>query len=59
MGGASTVISAPTMAELETKVREWYAEAATRGLEEERHPWDPKDAHKSNGEYEFIVWAHT
>jgi hypothetical protein len=41
MAGASKIVSAPTIEELEEKVREWYEEAAAKRLEDERLPWDP------------------
>ena len=59
MAGANTVISAPTLEELKQKVEEWYAGAAANGLEDQRIPWDPEKALKTDQGYEFAVWAHS
>jgi hypothetical protein len=59
MGGASGTVTARTKKELESKVREWYRDAAASGLEGIRHPWDPKDAIKTDDGYKYVVSAHT
>jgi hypothetical protein len=59
MGGASQVITAPTLEELKQKVEEWYAGAAANGLDGVRIPWNPEMALKTDDGYEFAVWAHT
>ncbi len=41
MAGAFDVVTASTVEELEEKVCQWYDDAADKGLEDERFPWDP------------------
>jgi len=59
MAGSTEVITATTLEELKQRVEEWYAASAAQGLEDERIPWDPDKALKTQGGYEFAVWAHT
>lgn len=48
MAGASAVITAPTIEELKQKVEEWCTGAAASGLEDQRIPWAPDKALKTN-----------
>jgi hypothetical protein len=59
LAGVQDVVTAPTLDELRTKVDEWYAGAADRGLEDARLPWDPESAQETAVGYAFNVWAHS
>lgn len=59
MAGAQTTIEAPTIEELQARVEEWYAQAADRGLEDARLPWDPANVEQTDDGYVFSVWAHS
>jgi hypothetical protein len=57
--GASAVIKASSVPELETRVAEWYENAAADGLGVPRIPWDPTKVREIENGYEFSVLAHT
>lgn len=59
MPGVSAVIKASSVPELETRVAEWYENAAADGLGVPRIPWDPKNVRETEDGYEFAVLAHT
>jgi hypothetical protein len=59
MAGAFDVVTASTVEELEENVRQWYEDAADKGLEDERFPWDPSLVKQGDDGYEFMVWAHS
>jgi hypothetical protein len=59
LAGATNTITAPIVEELETKVREWYEQAAGQGLEDARMPWDPELVQETKDGFAFNVWAHS
>ena len=53
MPGVSAVVKASSVQELETRVAEWYENAAADGLGVPRIPWDPKRVREIEDGYEF------
>jgi hypothetical protein len=51
--GVSAVVKASSVRELETRVAEWYENAAADGLGVPRIPWDPKRVREIEDGYEF------
>lgn len=58
MGGVNEFIEAPTLTELKKKVQAANGEIRRMGMKIV-HPWDPKQAKKTETGYSFWVHGHS